>query len=139
MSTMKPKLFQFKFDDTRLSLQYKNKIGPIIAIIIAYNVAKSLPCWLWDSQQGRDFATPGQNKKKMIGPSLVSSNFNSKLFQFHCVRPSRHTYWSYSPFKVAKLFHTIHRLKVSLDKAKEFHLHIFQFCTHIKAKNMCGL
>ena len=51
--------------------------------------------WSMDSQQGSDLATSGCNKTKSIGPilflhyeeSLVSSNLNSKLFRFHCVRP----------------------------------------------------
>ena len=58
----------------------------------------------WDSQQGRDLATSGRNKKNSIGPilflfyeeSLVSSNLNSKLFRFYCVRPNLHTYFAYS-------------------------------------------
>ena len=52
----------------------------------------------WDSQQGRDLATSGRNKKKSIGPilflcyeeSLVSSNLNSKQLRFHGVRPNVH-------------------------------------------------
>ena len=55
--------------------------------------------WNWNSQQGRDLATSGWNKKKSIGPilflyyeeSLVSSNFDSKQLWFHGVRPSVHT------------------------------------------------
>ena len=38
--------FEFKFDDTRLSSWYKNKIGPIEFFLLRPDVAKSLPCWL---------------------------------------------------------------------------------------------
>ena len=52
-----------------------------------------------DSQQGRELAKSGSNKKKIILPilflyyeeSLVSSNLNSKLLRFHNVRPNVHT------------------------------------------------
>ena len=40
----------------------------------------------WDSQQGRDRATSGHKNK-----SLVSSNLNSNLLRFHCVRSIRDT------------------------------------------------
>jgi len=51
----------------------------------------------WESQQGRDFAMPGSNKKISIGPilflgyeeSLVSSNLNSKQLRFHGVRSTK--------------------------------------------------
>ena len=77
--------FEFKYDDTRISTQHKNKIGPI---------KKN-----WDTQQGRDFAASGLNKNKFNGPilllyygeSLVSSNLNSKLFWFHSAHPNVHT------------------------------------------------
>ena len=65
------------------------------------DIAKFLLCWLlnWDSQQGRDLATSGRNKKISIWPilylyheeSLVSSNLNSKQLGFHGVRPNQHT------------------------------------------------
>ena len=49
-----------------------------------------------DSQKGRDSNFRTQQKKISIGrilflyyeKSLVSSNLNSKLFRFHCVRPN---------------------------------------------------
>ena len=57
--------FEFKFDDTRISSQNKNKIGPIKKTMLLPDVALSLPCWLsqfsWDSQQGRDGAVLGPN------------------------------------------------------------------------------
>ena len=45
----------------------------------------------------------GRNKKISIRPflflyyeeSLVSSNLNSKLFRFHCVRPNAHTFFAF--------------------------------------------
>ena len=88
--------FEFKFDDTRLSSLYKNKIGPIKKKCCILTLQFS-----WDSQQGRNLATSGRNKKNSIGPilflyyeeSLVSSNLNSKLFRFHCVRPNLHFYF----------------------------------------------
>ena len=92
--------FEFKFDDTRLSSYYKNKIGPIKTFLFRPDFAKSLPCWLsqfsWDSQQGKDFVMSGRNKKFLIEPilflyykeSLVSSNLNSKLFRFHSAHPN---------------------------------------------------
>ena len=43
---MKPKLFEFKFDDTRLSAKFKNKIGPIEFFLLPPDVDKSLPCGL---------------------------------------------------------------------------------------------
>ena len=57
----------------------------------------------YDSQQDRDRATSGCNKKNLIGPilflydkeSLVLSNLNSNLLRFHCVRPTVHTYYVY--------------------------------------------
>ena len=65
------------------------------------NIALSLLSqFSWDSQQGRDRATSGRNNFFLIGPILflyyeeslvVSSNLNSKLFRFHCVRPTQHT------------------------------------------------
>ena len=52
----------------------------------------------WDSQQGRDLATSGDNKYKFqLGQSYsyimrkvwyISSNLNSKSFRFHRVRPN---------------------------------------------------
>ena len=72
---MKPVQFEFKFDDTRLSSYYKNKIGPI----------------------KKNVASGHKNKNKyVIRPilclydeeSLVSYNLNSELFRFHCVRPT---------------------------------------------------
>ena len=53
----------------------------------------------WDSQQGRNLATSGGNKKISIGPilflyyeeSLVSSNLNSKQLRFHCAHPNLDT------------------------------------------------
>ena len=52
-----------------------------------------------DSQQGRDLATSGRNKK-IIGrilflyyeESLVSSNLNSNLLMFHCAQPNLHIF-----------------------------------------------
>ena len=48
-----------------------------------------------DSQQGRDLATSGRNKKIIrrilflyYEESLVSSNLNSNLLRFHCAHPS---------------------------------------------------
>ena len=38
--------FEFKFDDTRLSSYYKNKIGPIKFFLLHPDFANSLPCWL---------------------------------------------------------------------------------------------
>ena len=61
MSTMKPTCFEFKFDDTRLSSKYKNKIGPI----------EIFENFIW------------ANLILML--CLVSSNLNSKQLKFHLV------------------------------------------------------
>ena len=58
--------FEFKFDDTRLSSYYKNKIGNNWNFCLLHSdFAKSLPCWLsqfeklnWDSQQLTKFYIP---------------------------------------------------------------------------------
>ena len=118
------------------------------------DVALSLPCWLsqlnWDSQQGRDFATSGCNKKKLMGPilflyyeeSLVSSNLNSKLLWFHSVRPNVSTYLfmqnkNYSPISFVKklgefLIHTrkhIFLIKFARKMTQEMHnAHITVSC-----------
>ena len=96
--------FEFKFDDTRLSSWYKNKIGPI-EIFVCY-VMTLLQIWPigclsfeklnGDSQQGRDLATSGGNKIKFqLGQSYsyvmrklwyISLNLNSKQLRFHSVR-----------------------------------------------------
>ena len=65
--------------------------------LLCPDVAKSLPCWLsqFSFSTGRQDAT----KKNSKGPilflyyeeSLVSSNLNSELFRFHCVRPNLST------------------------------------------------
>ena len=70
----------------------------------------------WVSEQGRDLARSGHNKKKSIWPivflyyeeRLVWSNLNSKLFRFNCVRPSVHS---------------------SLYKSSFFFLHSFPYCS----------
>ena len=80
----------------------------------------------WDSQQGRDIATSGSNIFFSIRPilflyyekSLVSSNLNSKLFSFHCVRPYLHTY-----FKCVIRHSFFHIFK---DKV----LHTYILCTY---------
>ena len=62
----------------------------------------------WNSQQGRDRAMSGCNKK-IIWPilslyyeeSLVSSNLNSNLLGFHCPHPKLYILWERSSiFKV---------------------------------------
>ena len=62
---------QFKFDETRLSYWHKNNIGRNEIFLLLPDFANFLPCWLaqfcWDSQQGRELAKSGSNKK----------NFNS--------------------------------------------------------------
>ena len=60
---------EFKFDDTRLSYWHKNKIGGIeIFFLLLPDFANFLPSWpaqfWWDSQQGRELAKSGSNKKK---------------------------------------------------------------------------
>ena len=59
--------FEFKYDDTRLSSYFKDKIGPIDFFFLHPDIALSLACWLFqqnlDSQQDRDRATSGCNKK----------------------------------------------------------------------------
>ena len=74
---------------------YKNMIGPIEFFLFRPDVAKTLPCWLSQFRKATETANRTQQKKS-IGPilllyyeeSLVSSNLNSKLFWFHCVRPN---------------------------------------------------
>ena len=45
--TMKPKQFEFKFDDTRLSSIYKNKIALRLKVLLLRpDIPLSLPCWL---------------------------------------------------------------------------------------------
>ena len=66
---------EFKFDDNRLSYWHKNKIGRIEKKkLLLPEFANFLPCWLaqscWDSQQGRELAKSGSNKKKSILPIL---------------------------------------------------------------------
>ena len=60
---------EFKFDDTRLSYWHKNKIGRIEIFLLLSDFANFLTCWLaqfcWDSQQGRELAKSGSNKKKI--------------------------------------------------------------------------
>ena len=45
----------------------KIRLAPLKKKLLRPDFAKSLPCWLgqfcWDSQQGRDFAKSGHNKK----------------------------------------------------------------------------
>ena len=60
--------FEFKFDDTRLSSLYKNKIGPIKkkCCILTLLCLCPVGCFSlvqlnWESQQGRDIATSGRN------------------------------------------------------------------------------
>ena len=82
-----------------------SKIERLKFFLLCPDVAKSLPVGClslaflnWDSQQGRDLATSGRNKKNSIRPilfiyyeeSLVSSNLNSKLLRFHCAHPNLH-------------------------------------------------
>ena len=89
---------EFKFDDTRLSSYYENKIGPIkifsccvlTLLSLCPGGCLSLEKLNWDSQQGRDLATSGRNKKKFqLSQSCsytmrkVWSNLNSKLFFFN--------------------------------------------------------
>ena len=87
--------FEFKFDDTRLSSEYKNKIGQIfvaswhcsVSALLAVSVRKS-----YTETANRT----GTSQKNSIGSILflyyeeilVSSNLNSKLFRFYCVRPN---------------------------------------------------
>ena len=63
---------EFKFNDTRLSSWYKNKIGSIEIFVCCVLTLLSL-CPVgclsleklnWDSQQVRDLATSGRNKQK---------------------------------------------------------------------------
>ena len=64
--------FEFKFDDTRLSSWYKNKIGWIeifVCCVLTLLTLCPVGCLRleklnWDSQQGRHLATSGCNKKK---------------------------------------------------------------------------
>ena len=79
------------------------RLAQLQLFLLLPDVAKSLPCSAflnWDSQQGRDRATSGPNKKNQLGQSyyyinyeeiLVLSNLNSKQFRFHGVRPILHT------------------------------------------------
>ena len=53
----------------------KNKIGPIESFLLHPDDALSLPCWL--SQFSLYYEE-----------SLVSSNLNSNLLRFYCVRPN---------------------------------------------------
>ena len=66
--------FEFKFDDTRLSSYYKNKIGPIRIFFVA--------SWLCKVSALLTVSAKLE--------SLVSSNLNSKLLWFHSVRPNLH-------------------------------------------------
>ena len=67
---------EFKFDDARLSSQYKNKIGPINFFLFE-------PILFLYYEE-----------------SLVSSSLNSKLFRFHWVRPSEHCPSSFSKIMI---------------------------------------
>ena len=106
--------FEFKFDDTRLSSLYKNKIGLIeILFFLLPDVALFLPCWLSQLNFSKLRQPTGQRHSNVrtqqnqisIRPilflyyegSLVPSNLNSKLFMFHCVRPS--IYYIYYSFE----------------------------------------
>ena len=98
------------------------------------DVALSLSCWLsqfsWDSQQGRDRATSGRNKKNFNGPilflyyeeSLVSSNLNSKLFRFHCVvRPNLGS--CYFCKRLEEIVNNLPHTNIEIgDKPSSFHL-----------------
>ena len=68
MSTMKPKLFGIQIWWYQTFLSHKNKIGRIEIFLLLPDFANFLPCWLaqfcWDSQQGREVAKSGSNKKK---------------------------------------------------------------------------
>ena len=97
--------FEFKFDDTRLSSWYKNKIG-LIEKKNCYGLTLLSLCPVWLSQFSfsilRQPTAQRQSNVRMqqdlylIKPilflyyevSLVSSNLNSKLSRFHCVRPN---------------------------------------------------
>ena len=67
---------EFKFDDTRVSYWHKNKIGRIENFFLLLpDFANFLPCWIaqfcWDSQQGRELAKSGSNKKKFNSTDLI--------------------------------------------------------------------
>ena len=77
----------------------------IFLLLLRPDVAKALPCWLSQFSFSKLRQPTGQRQsnirmqqKKSIRPilflyyeeSLVSSNLNSKLFRFHCVRPNVH-------------------------------------------------
>ena len=72
--------FEFKFDDTRLSSWYKNKIGLIETLFCCFLTllclcpvgCLSLEKFSWDSQQGRDRATSGSNKIKFQSDQYYS-------------------------------------------------------------------
>ena len=88
--------FESKFNDTRLSTFLLEKLN-------------------WDSQQGRDLATSGRNKKNSIGPtfflyyeeSLVSTNLNSKQLRFNCFRPNADAMAAPAPRQTLLICHTI--------------------------------
>ena len=137
MTQWNPSRFEFKFDDTRLSSKYKNKIG----------VALSLPCWLSQfikaklrqptGQRLSNFRT--QQTKITIGQilflyfeeSLVSSNLNSKQLRFHCVRSIVHTclrlnsYYSWQESKndrCRKRFHCVLDKWLMINEGNSTHL-----------------
>ena len=77
--------FEFKLDDTRLSLSYKNRIGLIKFFFVASwhcSVSALLALSVYLVFLIRPIIILYYEE------SLVFSNLNSKLFMFHCVRPN---------------------------------------------------
>ena len=66
---------EFNFDNIRFFYWHKNKIGRNDFFLLLPDFANFLPCWLaqfcWDSQQGRELAKSGSNKKKINNANLI--------------------------------------------------------------------
>ena len=113
--------FEFKFDDTRLSSYFKDKIGPIDFFFLHPDIALSLACWLsqqnLDSQQDRDRATSGCNKK--------SYSYIMRKVWYH--QSWIQNYWG---FIVLILIYILNYISVSLVKEllhwRNIYLFIFQ-------------
>ena len=77
--------FEFKFDNAKLSLWYKNKICQINFLFVA-------PWRCSVSAQLASLAETAHKAETILllyyEESLISSNLNSKLFRFHSVRPN---------------------------------------------------
>ena len=93
--------FEFKFDDTRLSSKYKNKIGSIKFFVVAS----------WRCSVSALLAISDATKLFLIRPilflyyeeNLVSSNLNSNLLRFHCAHPNNQGLYLSNLWNILKL------------------------------------